>query len=386
MPRSPAIGVERARVHDPSQPASGRRAIDQRLRRAGYQPVNPRTHRIWNASVALVLIAIAAPAMIVISLALVLTQGTSILYRGPRLGRGRVPFTIYKFRTLRNDTAQLMRTDGALQQSAEACVWRLHNAAPPDALVGRMQLETPVGGFLRKTRLDELPQLFNVLKGDMCLLGPRPVRAETAATFAARLHGYEERFSVSPGLVGYTQALMTHDTSQAIRQRFDLILCRRPAEARTEAMFLMRTALAVMTRTVALAGGRMHRALIGFWTDRRQSHRMRPRNGAVIIRKSGNLVGYGYLLDMNDEAFTFISPLPLPSGQFDFRLMCHVNLSRRRTARCRGIAREVYRRHPLGRSWRGDYCYLVAFVPTSAVSQYIIDRYFLRNCVVFHRG
>jgi lipopolysaccharide/colanic/teichoic acid biosynthesis glycosyltransferase len=174
----------------------------------GYVPKWPLIHRTYNIAVAVILILCSLPAMLAISLALFATQGPGIIYRGPRMGRNGRQFGILKFRTL--DSARA----SALTQA--------------DVLRDGSSVETPLGGFLRATRLDELPQLFNVLSGDMNLVGPRPVRPELAAIYAQEIPNYDVRFVVKPGLMGWTQALMSHGASKHVRARLNFVTCRAP--------------------------------------------------------------------------------------------------------------------------------------------------------------
>jgi lipopolysaccharide/colanic/teichoic acid biosynthesis glycosyltransferase len=335
------------------------------IHKAGYQPSNPALYRLWNLSAALLLIILASPLFAMIMCVLAITERRNIFYCGERLGKDRIPFRIYKFRTLRTVA------DGI---------------TPPEGLLGTTGLETRIGRYLRRTRLDELPQLVNVLKGDMNLMGPRPVRAATAEAFASQLPGYEIRFSVRPGLVGYTQALMTHDTPKEIRQRLNLLICRRPANIRLELLFLLQTALAMVGHTFSVAVRRLLQMRVGRYSERRQQPRVRPANGVVIVRRSGAVVGCGHIVDISESAFLFASPVPLEEGRFTFRLICPVSWHGRRSATCEGACREVRRRGGNSRRWNGDYSYLVHFRPSSHVSHYVIDRYFLRNSVVFNTG
>jgi sugar transferase (PEP-CTERM system associated) len=135
---------------------------------------------IVAASVGLIL---ALPFMVMVALAVKLDSPGPILFRQERVGRGRRPFTVYKFRSMRTDAEK----DGP--------VW----AQEEDPRVTR------VGRFIRKTRLDELPQLWNVLVGDMSLVGPRPERDLFVQKLLEVSPYYGQRLVVRPGLTGWAQ-------------------------------------------------------------------------------------------------------------------------------------------------------------------------------------
>lgn len=196
----------------------------------GFSPANPALYRFYNAAVSFSLLLLALPVLFVITTALLVTQGTSVFYRGPRLGIGGKLFYIYKFRTLNTSAAASVTKDRTLPKNSG--------------------LETPLGKYLRITRLDELPQLLNVLKGDMNLCGPRPVRPEIAAIELKRIPRYETRFLVKPGLVGPAQALMSHGTSKRIRALFNHAACRRPVSIGAEIMLLAAIAWSVARRSL----------------------------------------------------------------------------------------------------------------------------------------
>lgn len=115
--------------------------------------------------------------------AVALTSKGSVLYAQERLGRGGKPFTMHKFRSMRVDAED----DGAC--------W----AQEKDVRA------TGIGGFLRRTHLDELPQFWNILRGDMSLVGPRPERAEFTESLSSAIPFYRLRLSVRPGLTGLKQ-------------------------------------------------------------------------------------------------------------------------------------------------------------------------------------
>ncbi len=144
-----------------------------------------------------------APLWPLLALATRLGDGGPVFYCQQRVGQHGKPFTLYKFRT--------MRTDAENGKS----VW----CAPNDPRVTR------VGRFLRRTRLDELPQLYNVLRGDMSIVGPRPERPDIVAELCQALPYYSERHLVKPGLTGWAQISFRYGSSVEDAKRklqFDL--------------------------------------------------------------------------------------------------------------------------------------------------------------------
>jgi lipopolysaccharide/colanic/teichoic acid biosynthesis glycosyltransferase len=123
-----------------------------------------------------------------------------ILYRQERVGHGGKLFTIYKFRTMIPEAEKLT---GAVL------------AAEDDPRV------TKVGSFLRKRRLDELPQIFNVLRGEMSLVGPRPERPEFVQKFSSAMPDYLRRLEVKPGLTGWWQVSCPYHSPLEERVKYD---------------------------------------------------------------------------------------------------------------------------------------------------------------------
>jgi exopolysaccharide biosynthesis polyprenyl glycosylphosphotransferase len=134
-------------------------------------------------------------------LAVRLTSPGAALYRQVRIGRDRRPFTLWKLRTMHLDAEA--SGDEVLAQTGDP-------------------RRTAAGALLRKTRLDEIPQLWNVLKGDMSLVGPRPERPGFVERYLAEVPGYAERFSLAPGLTGLAQVNGDYHSSPQNKLRYEL--------------------------------------------------------------------------------------------------------------------------------------------------------------------
>ncbi|MFE9220779.1 sugar transferase [Streptomyces lavendulae] len=149
---------------------------------------------------ALVALLAVAPVMGACALAVRLSDGPGVIFRQERVGLYGRPFTLLKFRTLRADE---------------------HESATRWTVAGDRRM-SPVGSFLRKSSLDELPQLWNVVRGDMSLVGPRPERPFFVAKFASMYPGYEARHRMPVGITGLAQINgLRGDTSIEDRARFD---------------------------------------------------------------------------------------------------------------------------------------------------------------------
>lgn len=149
--------------------------------------------RSIDVVVALIGLVAALPVMVLVGLAVRLTSKGPVLYRQCRVGLRGKNFWVYKFRTMRQDA-----------ESETGPVWASKSGDPR---------VTPVGGFLRRVRLDELPQLWNILRGEMSLVGPRPERPEFVKDLTEAIPYYGQRHIVRPGLTGWAQVRYTYGAS-----------------------------------------------------------------------------------------------------------------------------------------------------------------------------
>jgi lipopolysaccharide/colanic/teichoic acid biosynthesis glycosyltransferase len=169
----------------------------------------PAVRDVCDWALAAGLFALSLPVIGVAMLVVKLTSRGPAIYQQSRLGRGGVPYTIYKIRTMRNDAEK----DGRAQWSR-----------PGDRRI------TAVGRFLRATHIDELPQLWNVLRGEMSLVGPRPERPEIVAKLREEIPGYDRRLRVKPGITGLAQIHLPPDeTTACVRRKlvYDVFYVRR---------------------------------------------------------------------------------------------------------------------------------------------------------------
>jgi len=149
--------------------------------------------RVVDVSAAVVGLVLAAPVMLVSALLVRMTSPGPIIYRQERVGLQGRAFTIYKFRSMRQDA-----------EHGTGAVWARPGADPRTTRVGR---------WLRRTRVDELPQLWNMLRGDMSLVGPRPERPEFVEGLTRDIPYYGQRHIVRPGLTGWAQVRYSYGAS-----------------------------------------------------------------------------------------------------------------------------------------------------------------------------
>jgi len=185
--------------------------------------------RVLDVLLAAIFLLLALPLVLLLAVAVVVTSGLPVFYKGERVGRGGRIFRMVKFRTLR--------------RGAEARLGPYLGAE----LVELTRAETaPIGAWLRATQLDEIPQLWNVLRGDMSFVGPRPIRPRFFEELAAELPAYWQRLVVRPGLTGFAQVRKGYETSMAEKLAHDL-------------EYIADRSVPLYLRTVAVTGWRVLR-------------------------------------------------------------------------------------------------------------------------------
>ena len=229
----------------------------------GVQPhrLNPaeelfkRSFDLIASSGALLII---SPILLMVSVAVRFTSKGPVLFHQERMGKGGRLFRVLKFRTMVSDAER-------------------HSG--PVLAIERDPRITRFGRFLRATRIDELPQLFNVIKGDMSLVGPRPERAYFVQQFERELPAYDLRHAVKPGLTGLAQVMGRYGTTVESKLRFDLLYIYNYSLL-LDVKILLQTVRVVLQREQA-AGLNMAKSPADWRTRKGAIEMIRPIDGIV---------------------------------------------------------------------------------------------------------
>jgi len=288
----------------------------------------------------------------------------SFLYSGVRLGRDFKPYTMYKIRTLREDFE--FENEGVI--------------LPPGS-----ERELPLGKFLRDSRLDELPQLWNVIRGDMNLVGPRPLRPVVYEQLRKELSNCDTRFRVKPGLTGYAQFLTPSHTPKRIRFAIDNYYINRGPRRGRDLFLIGWTIWEVLRKVIKTLSRRVLTRWVifrnrGHGLEERKMTRHRSRHMWIQLTNvefSDRDQPLIKINDINPRAVSFISSRELqPKELLYFYLVgckeCEVDI--RKKARCGGY---VYKSYPA----RDGTRYVVFYEPVSPRHRYLVDHYVLHETV-----
>lgn len=156
--------------------------------------------RLLDFLISLIIIPLLLFIIIPVAIAIKIEDKGSVFYLSTRLGKDMKPFTMYKFRSMKENAPDIRNEDGTTYNSDD------------DIRI------TKVGSYIRKTSIDELPQFFNVLKGDMSLIGPRPSPLGDKSIYP---DDFFEKFKVKPGITGYSQAMVRNNATMPERIKLD---------------------------------------------------------------------------------------------------------------------------------------------------------------------
>ncbi len=345
--------------------------------RGGYSPLPAIISRLFNSSLALLLMIIGIPAFVIIAIMIKMQDRGPLFYKGIRLGQNKKPFAMYKFRTLIPNAESLI---GA------------------ELLSHKHRLITKSGVFLRDSRLDELPQLINILKGDMDFLGPRPEREVIYEKFCKNIDGYDKRFLVKPGLVGYSQLFTPHGTPKKIRALIDNHFLLKKRKLSWEMYIVLKTVVSINIVIAAKAisyiwnGFIVRKILRRYQHEKRELKRIAIPEGKVSVGKKAGDENYVFsknaeLIDINEMAFLLYTNDKITNEDVVFKLeIDHIGAKasdriKRKTALCHG---EIFRESQL-KDNEYKYSYIIKHTPFSPFNAYILDQYFLRKSIMLHK-
>lgn len=180
-----------------------------RVGRCNPNPEHAFVKRLFDIAVSAAVLLVASPIMIVTAIAIKVTDGGPVFYKQTRLTKNGKEFKVLKFRSMRVDAEK----DGVARLSTGSKDSRI----------------TPVGRIIRKVRIDELPQLLNILGGSMSVVGPRPERPELAAKNEQELPEFRLRLQVKAGLTGYAQVYGKYNTTPYDKLQMDLMYIANPS-------------------------------------------------------------------------------------------------------------------------------------------------------------
>lgn len=186
------------------------------------------TKRVIDVAGSIIALILLSPVLLIVAILIKVTSKGPIFYSQVRVGKDGKSFDIYKFRSMRTDA-----------ETASGPVW----AAKNDSRI------TPIGSFIRKSRIDEIPQFINVLKGDMSIIGPRPERPIFVEKLKKEIADYEKRLNVKPGITGLAQVWHHYDESIAdVRKKikYDILYIKNVC-LWTDLRILWRTVRVVLT-------------------------------------------------------------------------------------------------------------------------------------------
>lgn len=290
-------------------------------------------------------------------------------YSGARLGRNRKPYMMYKIRTLRDDPQ--FENEGVI--------------LPPGS-----HRELKLGKFLRDSRLDELPQLWNVIRGEMTLVGPRPVRPVVYEQLCKEIPNLDYRFQVKPGLTGYAQFLTPSHTPKRIRFAIDNYFVAQGRHLGRNLILIVWTVWVVFRKS---AQDIIHRTVTmwkmfskrGRVADQRELPRYRNKQIWIQLRDMGFSNDKQPLIpifDINYHAVSFVSDQNLQDGQTLYFYLAGCKECEKgqmtKKARCCGY---VYKTHPVPDGSADSTRYVVFYEPVSPRHRYLVDHYVLHETV-----
>jgi len=339
--------------------------------RGGYLKVSTALNRVFDLALSLFLLTAALPVMVIIGIIITARYGSPVFYRSERLGKDKVPFAMYKFRTM---------AVGADRKIGE------------HILDSNFEHITRFGAFLRFTRLDELPQLFNILMGDMMFVGPRPLPPILYEAFCKKIKGFDKRFTIKPGLIGYSQLFTPHSSPSKIRSLIDnkylFIAQRFPWDFFLVIFTIFAVLKNTLIRSAVFVRDAIAMRVLNRYQEKRKLERIRPECAITLhpFVSHGNDQGPGTarIVDINEEAILVHAGQPLVGENIEFQMRI-VTKNRRgipivKTAHCTGSVVRNFAVNDGDHPEEGQAS-VIRYMPLSQLNHYIVHQYFLRESI-----
>ena len=337
----------------------------------GYIKPSDTIERLLDFTLSLILLAIGSPLFLLIAAAVKLCDGGPVFYTQSRLGFKKTLFTIYKFRTLVPNADKII--------------------GPRVLSKDKHNLVTPIGKFLRNTRLDELPQLLNVLKGDMTFFGPRPQRPEIVEHFGRHIKDYDKRFTVKPGLIGFPQLFLPHSAPKSIQSRIDNMYLHVKQNYFWGILLVFFTIYNVTKKFIRLTIKRVRYFLLKLCSVRYQEKRVFERKRVrcenyVFFSHPGLKIGHIWekkhydIYNVNDEALSIRTRERLDfEDNFFMKIVIEDKIYgklKRKTIYCKGTLFSE-------RKTENGFEYVIFYDPLSPLNYYLAHQYLLKNSLAY---
>ncbi len=249
--------------------------------------------------------------------------------------------------------------------------------------------------FMRDTRLDEIPQIVNIFKGDMDFVGPRPIRPAVYRTVCRSIRDYDKRFVVKPGLIGYSQLFTPHSTPKRIRSFIDNRATRFNKNVLCDVLIICLAGLGVVLKSSQLLYRLgilfLEEKVLNRFENKRGLDRIKLKQGTVHFCSQRGWFNYfclefesdiGVLVDINEEYFRVDTQMPLKNDKVIFKAETLAN-TKLRQAHFKsfygyGTVYKMYE-NP-GNSLK--FTYILRYEPISELNRYFVDQYFLKKSLM----
>ena len=308
----------------------------------------------------------ASPVILTISIIIKFRDNGPVFYRGVRLGFQKKPFFMYKFRTLPIG---------------------IQNELGDRLFSEKIRRIDSFSKFLRDTRLDELPQLFNVLKGDMDFVGPRPERPEISEKVGTSIPNYEFRYSVRPGLIGFSQLFTPHSSPKRLRALIDnRYICTK--RSLTWDIVIIVLTFSVLAKEVLVRGvGLFYRYVVlgkifGRFSEKRAYERITQEYTEMcFIDDGGNHGSKTSVIDINEGYFKIMLEHRLVEKDLQAVFWAHFKRKNRSKVKVIRVNAQVYKSFKLLDA-AAPYVYVMEYSPATRFNEYLVDKYLLKKSII----